>query len=88
MIFQDVTLGGRLFHIRQFDKTTKDEGKGETEKLKVSAYASLGVPGILDASAGGSNEKGKEAATGTGTERSTENLSWTSIGGNTSLSVE
>lgn len=88
MIFQDVTLGGRLFYIRQFDKTTEEEEKKETEKLRVSAHASLGIPGILDAFAGGSYEKGKEVAMGTITEKSTENLSWTSIGGNTSLSVE
>lgn len=87
-MFQDVTLGGRLFHIRQFDKTTTEEEEKETKKLKVSAQASLGIPGIVDTFAGGSYEKGKEIETGAHTERSTENPSWTGIGGNTSLSVE
>lgn len=88
MIFQDVTLGGRLFHIRQLDSTTEETEEKKTEKLKTSAQASLGIPGVLDGFGGGSYEKGKEEAIGDKKTRSTENLFWTSIGGNTSLSVE
>jgi hypothetical protein len=58
------------------------------KRFKISANASLGVPDLVELKIGGGYEKKSASSEGKNAAQTSENLTWSGIGGNATLSVE
>jgi hypothetical protein len=87
-VYQNTTLGGRLYHTQDFSLDKEGSESEKLERFKKSANASLGVPDLIQFKIGGSSEKGSSQSGGTETVQTSENLTWSGIGGNVTLSIE
>lgn len=88
LVYQNITLGGRLYHTQAFSSLKKEDEHKSAERMKISANASLGIQDVLKVEGGGSHEKTENEAGGSASAYYAENLTWSGIGGNASLSVE
>ena len=87
-MFQNTTLGGRLY----YTQISTSSGKGETSKqetnLKKSANASLCIPDQVEVKVGYNSTKSESTSSELKQINTTDNITWCGVGGNPGLVVE
>ena len=87
LVFQNITLGGRLYHTESMQSVTESDESTYTEKKMRQASANLGIP-HANFEFNFTKEKNFEAKTGEKSTDRAEFLSWNGVGGNSGLVVE
>lgn len=88
LVFQNTTLGGRLYHTQDFSSVTAKNESEREQAVRKSANASLGIPQVVEVKTSYSSEKSENKKDGESKAETTENLAWSSIGGNPGLTVK
>ena len=87
-VFQNITLGGRLYHTQIASSSEAKDEKTEKDSIQHSANASLGIPDTVEAKVGFSSKDEKSTTTGGQESKKYDNLNWTALGGDPRLVVE
>lgn len=88
VVFQNTTLGGRLYHTQDLSSQKDTDEYKQKEEVKKSANASLGIPEVIEVKGDASSKTGDAINDGAIESKFEENLLWSGIGGNPGLSVE
>ncbi|MCJ1428877.1 hypothetical protein MMC29_006788 [Sticta canariensis] len=86
-VFQNTTLGGRLYHTQAFSSIKTNTESEPAQAVRKSANASLGIPQVAEVNIGDSSEKIESKKEGQSSGETTEILTWSSIGGNPGLTA-
>ncbi|KAK7409063.1 hypothetical protein QQX98_008767 [Neonectria punicea] len=87
-IYQTITLGGQLYHAQCLNTTGTQHEEEQTNRVKKSMNASLGIPDLVEVTTGYSKENMNTNVQGERQEHTKENMSWSGLGGNPTLIVE
>lgn len=87
-VYQTVTLGGQLYHAQSLSSTDTQHEQEQTNTVKKSMNASLGIPDLVEVTTGYSQQDSNKMVEGNREVHTTENLAWSGIGGNPTLIVE
>ncbi|PCD31421.1 hypothetical protein AU210_011075 [Fusarium oxysporum f. sp. radicis-cucumerinum] len=87
-VYQTVTLGGQLYHAQSLSSTDTQHEQEQTNTVKKSMNASLGIPDLVEVTTGYSQQDSNKMVEGNREVHTTENLAWSGIGGNPTLIVD
>ncbi|ETS80719.1 hypothetical protein PFICI_08248 [Pestalotiopsis fici W106-1] len=87
-VYQTVTLGGQLYHAQSLNTSDAQQVQEQKNRVKKSMNASLGIPDFVEVTTGYSKEDSNTKVEGNREIHTTENLSWSGIGGNPTLIVD
>lgn len=88
IVFQNTTLGGRLYYTQKSTSNKRSESSETESKLKKSANASLGIPERVEVKVGYSSTKSESIQSGNKKTETADNIMWSGIGGNPGFVVE
>ncbi|KAK7415229.1 hypothetical protein QQZ08_012403 [Neonectria magnoliae] len=87
-VYQTIALGSLLYHAQCLNTTDTQHEEEQTNRVKKSMNASLGIPDLVEVTTDYSKENRNTTAQGEREEHTEENLSWSELGGNPNLIVD